>query len=250
MDPLNAAAIRVPGVETRVVDRCASTNALLLAEAPRHPVLLAAEEQATGRGRRGRRWHSDPGAGVTFSIARTMARSPGELSGLSLAVGVAAARSLRALGVTRAELKWPNDLLVGGAKLGGILIETRQRDGRTAVVVGIGINCRPVPRLARRLRRRVAALDEHLPAPVSRNAVIGTVAREVLAALEAFERSGLAAFAADWAALHAHEGKRLRVRLENGRTMSGVAEGIGKDGALKLRTRTGLHSLRSARIIS
>jgi BirA family biotin operon repressor/biotin-[acetyl-CoA-carboxylase] ligase len=251
VDRLDASEIIAPGVEVRVLERCTSTNAVLLAQPPvRGAVLLAAEEQTAGRGRRGRRWHSARGAGATFTILRTMACAPAALAGLSLAVGVAAVRALRALGAARAALKWPNDLLADGAKLGGILIETRPEGPATAVAVGIGINCRAAPALSRRLRRPVTALDEHLPAPVSRNRVIGAVAREVLGALSAFERQGLAPFAAEWAALHAHEGDRLRVRLDDGRTVSGIAEGIAPDGALRLRTRAGPREVRSGRIVA
>ncbi len=241
--------IRVRGLEARVVERCASTNAALLAERPDHAVLLAAEAQTAGRGTRGRRWHSVPGAGATFTIARRMRCSPKMLSGLSLAVGVAAARALRALGAAGVALKWPNDLQSGDAKLGGILIETRiQGAGDALAAVGIGINCRPDPTLAARLRRRIAFLDDLVrPAP-ARNAVIAAVAHEVLGALEAFERSGLAGFAEDWRALHEYEGRRLRVRLADGRTVSGVASGLAPGGALRLRTRGGLRDIHTGRV--
>ena len=225
---------------------------MLLAEKPDHPVLLAAEEQTAGRGRRGRKWHSAPGAGVTFSILRRMDCAPRRLSGLSLAVGVAVARALRALGAGEVALKWPNDLLAGGknagAKLGGILIETRVQGGEISAVVGIGINCRRVRALGARLRRSVTALAELVRPVPARNAVIAAVAREVLAALEAYERSGLAAFADDWRALHAHEGSRLRVRLADGRTVSGIAAGIAPSGALRLHTRAGLRDVTSGRV--
>ena len=121
MDRLAAAAIAVPGVEVRVVQRCTSTNDLALRAVS--PVLIAAEEQTAGRGRRGRRWHSAPRAGVTFSLGRRIQRPLRELAALSLVAGVAAARALRGLGV-EARLKWPNDLMVDGAKLGGILVVT------------------------------------------------------------------------------------------------------------------------------
>ena len=230
MDRLAASKISVPGLEVRVLERCASTNAVLLAERPDHPVLLAAEEQTAGRGQRGRRWHSAPGAGATFSVLRRMRCAPKVLAGLSLAVGVAAARALRAIGARDVALKWPNDLLAGGkhagAKLGGVLIQTRVQGGEILAAVGIGINCRPVSALGARLLRKLIALDDLLQPPPERNAVIAAVAREVLAALQAYERSGLAAFAEDWRALHAHEGRRLRVRLADGRTLSGVAAGL------------------------
>ena len=223
MDRLDASRIHAPGLEIRVAERCTSTNALLMAEDCDHPVLLAAEEQTAGRGRRGRRWRSARGAGATFSILRRMRCAPQLLSGLSLAVGVAVARALRALGAGEIALKWPNDLLAGGrhagAKLGGILIETRVQGGEVRAVVGIGINCRPVPALNARLRRRVTALDELLQPAAERNAVIGAVAREVLAVLRDYERSGLPAFSDDWRALHAHEGRRLRVRLADGHSL-------------------------------
>ena len=254
MDRLDISKIHVPGIEIRVVERCTSTNALLLADDSPHPVLLAAEEQTAGRGRRGRRWRAAPGAGATFSIARRMRCAPRALAGLSLAAGVATARALRSLGAQEVALKWPNDLMAGGknagAKLGGILIETRPEERGVRVVVGIGINCRPERALPARLRREVAALDELLrPAP-ERNAVIAAVAREVLAALEAWERAGLAAFASDWRALHAYEGRRLRVRLADGRTVSGVAAGLAPSGALRLRTRCGTREVALGRVVT
>src|SRR5918996_1808670 len=125
MDRLDAGAMVVPGLEVRVVERCSSTNDLLLRTSSEKPLLVAAEEQTAGRGRRGRRWHSAPGAGVTFSLASRIRRPARELAALSLVAGVAAIRALRRLGVHQASLKWPNDLVVDGAKLGGILVETR-----------------------------------------------------------------------------------------------------------------------------
>src|SRR5437763_11396999 len=144
----------LPAIELRKVERCGSTNAELLAEG-KAGVLLVAHEQTAGRGRRGRRWYSAPGADITFSLSAEVAKP---VAGLSLVAGVAAARALRALGVARAALKWPNDLLIGGAKLGGILVETR---GRLAVF-GVGINCRRDGVLALHLRRPIASLDQFI----------------------------------------------------------------------------------------
>ena len=197
MDRLAVAKIRVPGVEVRVVARCSSTNALLRDERSAGPVLLAAELQTAGRGRHGRRWRSERGAGATFSIRRHMACEQRRLTGLSVAVGFSSARALRGLGARGVTLKWPNDLMVNRRKLGGILIETRplpRSDAGTAppgsvVIVGIGINCRAQPRLGARLGRGVAALDAVLRHRVSRNVVVGAVAREVFGALRAWERA-------------------------------------------------------------
>lgn len=244
MDRLNAGAISAPGVEVRVLERCASTNAVLLAERLQHPVLLAVDEQTAGRGRRGRRWHSAPGCGVLFSLGLPMRRSARDLGGLSIVAGVAAVRALRALGAADAALKWPNDLLARGAKLGGILVETRAQGAGSAAVVGVGVNHRGAQGLGARLRRGVAALEDLLRPLPGRNAVIGVLARELLVALRAFDAEGFGSFRDDWEALHAHAGQRLRVRLANGSVLAGVAAGLAADGALQLRTRGGLRVVR------
>ena len=117
-------------------------------------------------------------------------------------------------------------------------------------VTGIGINCRTTPGLEARLGRRIAALQEfaeHLP---SRNAIAARVAGELLAALDAFEAHGLVAFKDEWEAMHAYAGQRLRVRLADGRVLAGVADGLAEDGGLRLRTRAGVRSVRSGRVVS
>lgn len=230
----------LPGIEVRMIERCGSTNAVLLAEG-RAGVLLAAEEQTAGRGRRGRRWYSAPGNGVTFSLS-TAIKKPA--AGLSLVAGVAAAKALRGLGVTRVALKWPNDLVVDGAKLGGILVETR---GNVAVV-GIGINCRRDAALETKVRRPLASLDQFIA--VKRERIIESVARSLLEALATFEAHGLDPLRADWERMHAHAGERLRVRLANGRVVTGLARGLETDGSLRLETRAGVRAVHSGRVLS
>ena len=225
-----------------MVERCASTNDLLLKRIPETPVLIAAEEQTTGRGRRGRRWHSAPGAGVTFSLSRRIGRPAREFPALSLVAGVAATRALRALGAHKASLKWPNDLVVDGAKLGGILVESRNGHA----VIGIGINCRRTPGLETKARRAVAYLGDS----ISRNEVIRRIALALLEALDEFEKRGLDALRAEWEAMDAHAGQRLRVRLADGRTLSGIAAGLGTDGSLQIQTRRGIRAVTSGRVVS
>jgi len=250
IDALDPAAIHLPGVEVRVLASCGSTNSVLLAERIGAPLLLAAEEQTAGRGRRGRRWLSAPGRDLTFSFARRLGRPARELAALSLVAGVAVTQALRALGVSHAAIKWPNDVLAGEAKLGGILVETRLSAGTSVAVVGVGINYRSDAERARRTRRRVAFLEELLPSLPSRNAVIERIGRALLQALEAFERHGFEAVRADWLALHAHAGRKLRVRLADGRTLTGIADGLDRDGGLQLRTRAGLRAVRSGQVLS
>jgi BirA family biotin operon repressor/biotin-[acetyl-CoA-carboxylase] ligase len=194
--------------------------------------------------------HSPAGTGVLFSLALPLRRPVRELGGLSVVAGLAAVRALRALGASEVALRWPNDLLVRGAKLGGILVETRARGAGSAAVVGIGVNHRTVQGLAARLRRGVAALDQLLRPLPPRNAVISAVGCGLIAALHAFDATGFGPFLADWEALHAFAGQRLRVRLADGRVVAGLAEGLAADGALQLRTHRGLRTVRNGRVVS
>lgn len=248
MEALDAAAIDVPGMQVRVLGRCTSTNELLLKDGT-PDVLLAAEEQTAGRGRRGRRWRSSPGKAVTFSIARLVRRPLHELGALSLAAGVGAARALRALGASQVALKWPNDLVVGGtAKLGGILVQTRRQGGGVLAVIGIGINCRHDATLATRLRRPIAALENLIP--VERNRLIAVLARSVLETLALFEAQGLEPLRADWERMHAHAGARVRVRLVDGRVITGIARGLESNGALRVQTGARVRLLNGASVVS
>jgi len=248
MDRLDAQAIALPGVEVAVVERCTSTNSILLKKPLAGPSLLAAEEQTAGRGRRGRRWHSAPGAGATFSVAARLRRPMREMPALSLVAGVAASQALRRMGVTDAALKWPNDLVVRGAKLGGILVETRADAGGCHAVIGIGINCRRDPALAGRLRREVSFLEDFVA--VSRNRLIREVAASLLEALRRFEAGGLGALRGEWEAMDAHAGQRLRVRLADGRVVTGIASGLAENGALRLQTQKGIRAVTSGRVVS
>lgn len=106
----------------------------------RHGDVFVSREQTRGRGRRGATWHSPPGEGLYFSIA-LLPRQPVSPPALTMASGLAVWRALRAIGLREVELKWPNDLFVGRAKLVGILVETRGLDPRAPhYVVGVGIN--------------------------------------------------------------------------------------------------------------
>src|SRR3954464_14248649 len=222
-DALSAALIDVPGVEVRVLERCTSTNSVLLSEKSAARVLLAAEEQTAGRGRQGRRWAGAGGADVTFSLSCFVRRPPRELGSLSLVAAVAAVNALRGLGADAVSVKGQTDLLAGGAKLGGILVETRSEGDAARAVFGFGINCARRPGLERRLRRPVAALDQFLRP--SRNRVIGAIARSLLAALERFEAEGFAGARAEWEAMDAHAGQRIRLRLPQARPSSGAGGG-------------------------
>jgi BirA family biotin operon repressor/biotin-[acetyl-CoA-carboxylase] ligase len=217
-----------------------STNRHLVdAEAP--PVdraaLCVAELQSAGRGRRGRSWVAPFGSGVCMSLSWQFPEAPPTFSALSLAVGVAAVRALRALGAKQVGLKWPNDLIVNHRKLGGILIEMQgESAGPARVVIGIGINMRMPTAVRLKLAEQQATLLAdvhellHQKTP-TRNEVIAAVSSELIAMLKEFSRHGFAPFAEEWRSLDTLANAPVKV-LTAAETTLGTARGVDRDGTL------------------
>lgn len=261
-DLWQALAPRLPGFTAELLASVDSTNTECmrrLRAGQAEPLLLVALAQTAGRGRMGRQWQSEdagPGAALTFSLALPLA--PRNWSGLSLAVGLCVAQCLQAQPPApggreaRAVLKWPNDLWLQGAgaerKLGGILVETAsllapQGGGDQArwVVVGVGLNV--APRSSDGLSMPAGCLHE-LDARWDAPTALARIAEPLVEALWAFEAQGFAPLAAQFAARDALAGRG--VRLSDGR--EGLAEGVGADGALRVRTPAGLVEVSSAEV--
>ncbi len=235
-----------------VLDAADSTNTLLAgraaAGAPSGTV-IAAEWQPGGRGRLGRPWHAGIGEAVTFSLLWRFARGAGALSGLSLAIGVALARSLEAAGAGEVTLKWPNDVLWRGRKLCGILTELAgDALGPTAAVIGIGINVRLSDATRARIDQPVADLDEACDAAPDRNELLARVLAELAAVLDGYSRDGFAPLRAEWQRLHAHQDKRVSLSLPDGSNQAGVARGVAEDGSFLLETRAGVKRFHSGEV--
>jgi len=210
---------------------------------------LAAESQTGGRGRLGRPWHAGLGEALTFSLLWRFARGAGTLSGLPLAVGVALARALEAAGASPVALKWPNDLLWRGRKLGGILIELAgDAMGPTAAVIGVGINVRLSPATRARIGQPAADLEEACGAAPDRNRLAALALRELGGALDAFAREGFAPLRAEWQRRHAHQGRRVTLILPDGSRQAGRAAGVAEDGSLLLETRSGVKRFHSGEV--
>lgn len=248
-DCLDAAAVRAQlgarahHFQLELLDTCGSTNTLLLERArsgaPSGSV-LACELQSAGRGRRGNTWQSGLGGSLTFSLLWRYTQGAAGLSGLSLAAGVACARALASLGIAGVQLKWPNDLLHAGRKLGGILIEVQgDAAGPCAVVIGIGLNLRLRAGLRTAIAQAVtdlASIGERLP---QRNRLLGAALIELEQVLTQFAQHGFAPLREEWMARHAHQGRPVTLSLGAGGTIAGVAAGVAEDGALLLDTARG-----------
>jgi BirA family transcriptional regulator, biotin operon repressor / biotin---[acetyl-CoA-carboxylase] ligase len=230
-----------------------STNTYLYdatVPAPGRPRVALAELQRAGRGRRGRSWLAPFGSGLTLSVGWTFAEAPPGLPALGLAVGVGVAEALQSIGVADARVKWPNDLVWQGRKLGGLLLQLRSEAGGPAsVVAGLGINV-ALPQEARDslatpgaqpVADLAEALEHRLP---GRNELAAVLAAAVLGTFDEFARAGYAAFASRWTALDALAGARVRVAQADC-DVDGVASGTDADGALLVRVAGELHRFHS-----
>ena len=228
---LDAAACRF---DIDVLPSCDSTNAVLLARAeagaPSGTVVIATEQTA-GRGRRGRSWFASPGDSLTFSLLWRFA--PGTApAGLSLAIGVAVARALSKVGAGETALKWPNDILQNGRKLGGILIELVP-GAPHAAVIGIGINLQlpaGMPDDVRAASAALCAVDQ----VADENALYAALLGELLAVLESFAGDGFAALRPEWIKRHAFQDARVSLASDFGPPRLGICRGVDGDGALLL----------------
>lgn len=234
---MNADTIRAlskAGVAVEVVAQTGSTNADLLARAASldAPLLLVAEHQTAGRGRAGRSWLSSPEGSLTFSLAWKFDGGPQALVGLPLAIGVALAETLGALG-QQVQLKWPNDLLKDGDKLAGILVETQSAPGGgTLTVIGIGLNLLMPDEMEAQLGRSAAGVP--WLARMERDVLMAALLDGLAAALTEFTARGFAAFAARWNLRHAWQGQTV-VLLDNGVVRhEGRAAGVDDSGRLLL----------------
>ncbi|WP_342316899.1 bifunctional biotin--[acetyl-CoA-carboxylase] ligase/biotin operon repressor BirA [Lysobacter sp. FW306-1B-D06B] len=225
-----------------------STNSELLRRpAPEQGALvLLAERQTGGRGRRGREWTSPLAAHLYLSVSRHFGGGLARLGGLSLVAGVAAAEALHDAGFPTVRLKWPNDLVVaepGGPmrKLGGILVEGGgEHAGPVRAVIGLGINVRMPTTAAAAIDQPwcdLAGLAEP-GASVDRNPIASAVLARLLPALDAFDADGLAPFRARYAAVDALADRPVTVHAPTA-VLHGRALGLADDGALRVRLDEG-----------
>ena len=218
----------------------ASTNQYLLEEmsnAETGKVVVLAEHQSAGRGRRGRSWLSPFGANLYLSLLYRFRQPAQGLMGLSLAVAVAISRALQNVAAIDVQLKWPNDILYQGKKLCGILLELQSESfGPAAVVIGIGLNVRLSAQDKEQIEQPCIALEEMVENPLSRNQLAIAVIREVLRVLIEFEQSGLGGFQAEWQRQDAYLDRPVCVILGNTK-IHGISRGIDENGALLVESR-------------
>ncbi|MFS8972926.1 biotin--[acetyl-CoA-carboxylase] ligase [Cupriavidus necator] len=241
-----------------LVEETGSTNADLTAACRQAPWsdagwLRLAYRQTAGRGRQGRPWQGQ--AGMTFSVALPLALAPAQLSGLSLAVGLALADALGDVDArlgARVGLKWPNDLQIDGRKLAGILIESVPAGPqRVWAVIGIGLNLVRDAQMEASLGRELAGVAEALPGfDAGRDAphLLAAVLERLAAMRTDFLAHGFGPMARRWSAADAYRDQPVRL-LHDGQVLAeGMARGVDEAGHLLLETPAGLERIASGEL--
>lgn len=230
-----------------ILDSVGSTNTEVLRCAEQgcsSGLVCSAERQTAGRGRRGRQWISPYGSNLYLSLLWEFSQGAAALEGLSLAVGVAVARALHTCDIPAVQLKWPNDVLCGGAKLGGILLEmSGDASGSCRVVIGVGLNVAMPEDAAGGIDQAWTDIksisDQQHPA---RSRLLAELLNELLPLAADFEQQGFAQWRDEWQALDAFAGTSVVLHTGSGQ-MAGVARGVDERGALQLETTTGVQTV-------
>jgi BirA family biotin operon repressor/biotin-[acetyl-CoA-carboxylase] ligase len=240
--PLDAAKLRdlsASELDVEVLGRAPSTNAEVTARARAGAaagLVVVAEHQTAGRGRLDRTWETPAHAALTFSLLLRPPLPAADWTWLPLLAGVAVAETLRELGVP-ADLKWPNDVLIEGRKVAGLLVERVETPAGPAAVVGIGLN---VSQQAAELPIEAATslvLEGIRP---DRTELLASLLRRLQREYADWVDAGVPALRASYLRLcPTVAGLRLRVDLPGGEAVTGIGTGLSDDGGLVVRTADG-----------
>lgn len=263
MKTLNSENIRgpisgVPGARLDIIEvfsEIESTNNYLLDQPGPPPGrfrVALADFQTAGRGRHDRTWQSPPSSGLCLSMSYTFPTGPGKLAGLTLALGIGVVEALKRLGIGGISLKWPNDLIAAGGKLGGILTEVQSgaTEGVT-IVVGIGLNV-DLPESMKTPQKSLLsnkAVDLKLctAAVPSRETLSVALIESLFDCMLRFEAAGFTPFQDQWRRYDWLKGREISAEISNGH-VSGIADGVDTDGALVIQTNEGRRRIISASI--
>lgn len=199
------------------------------------PLWIAAHRQTAGVGRRGRAWEAGEG-NLTATLLITTDKPPAEATGVSFVAALAVAEMAAAFAPgTDVAVKWPNDVLLGGHKLAGVLVESGKHPKGLWLAIGIGVNLASAPTA---VERPATSLAEHNAPPPSPDGALAALGGRFAHWMQVWEGEGLGVVLAAWNARAAGIPGPCTVRLGN-ETIQGYAEGLDEDGALKLRMDDG-----------
>ena len=230
------AAARAAANQIQILDTINSTNLYLmemLSKGIKNGHICFAEQQKSGRGRRGRTWISPFGRNIYLSIHWCYLLPPARLSGASLAAGVAVIQALEKMGVRDLGLKWPNDVMWGNRKLAGLLLEVSgEQSGPSHLILGLGLNTNITEKEASVIDQPCIDLSS-IPGggDISRNKLAAILLESLLDMLKRFEAEGLSAVRKVWRQYDIYSGKPVTLILGEKR-IHGIYQGIDDTGAV------------------
>ncbi len=214
-----------------------STNSYLLRRLPNQlsqGQVCLAEFQSAGRGRRGRQWISPFGSQIYLSLYWHLEQGLSAAMGLSLVTALAASDAIYFLTKIQVQLKWPNDVYLGGVKLAGILIDLEgQALEASHSVIGIGLNLNMPEQAAQKIDQKWTDLQSHCKNEVDRNALSAQLIYHLLKRLHQHQKEGLSGMLDEWHAQDFYLNKRVKL-LTGERTTKGICRGVNNQGALML----------------
>jgi BirA family biotin operon repressor/biotin-[acetyl-CoA-carboxylase] ligase len=233
----------VVGRDIRVFQKTTSTNDVvekLARDGVKEGVVVFAESQTRGRGRLGRKWISPAGKGLWLSLLLRPNLRPALVTQLTIASATALARAISAQTDLRPEIKWPNDVLLRGKKVAGILMElSAELDAVKYVIIGIGVNVNlTLADLLPELRDLATSLKLECGRPIDRPALATAILRELDADYARIRRGSFERLADEWEAQCTTLGHNVTIQLGE-RRLRGRAESLDPSGALLLRTHHG-----------
>jgi BirA family biotin operon repressor/biotin-[acetyl-CoA-carboxylase] ligase len=240
--------VRIPGLARWTVETLRetdSTNARLLARAEAGGLspgaVLCAERQAAGRGRFGRSWECPPFAGLLFSAFVRLPDDPAAGAVLTATAAASAARAIREAFPVPVELRWPNDLVVRGRKIGGVLAETCRASGPGSFVVGLGVNTHVrAGEFPPGLETPATSIAMETDRPCDRNALLAGVLRALGERLDALSHGAFEAVENEWKALSGMVGSRVRLLIGDSDVEGRVEDLSIRDGLILRRDDGGI----------
>ena len=203
--------------------------------------IRAAEVQLAGRGRRGRQWVSPFGQNIMVSMGAVVDQPATVIGSISLAIGVGLANAIESIGIKDVQLKWPNDVLIQGEKVAGILVEMASAKQPVSLVIGMGVNVHAAPGEEVTGEYRATMVEKHHPS-VDRSELLSRVINEVVLAIKKFDQDPLSAMGDSWQKRDFLIGKLIHVS-DSDSDFSGMGAGIDVDGAYQVKNKEGLHRI-------
>ncbi len=198
---------------------------------PNHGLCVLTESQTKGRGRRDNVWDSVPNKSLTFSFSINPEFRPEQFGLVSLLAGISIVKSLQECIHVHAELKWPNDVLIHGKKLGGILTESRRIEGKYKIVIGVGLNVNE-KEMSKSIKKTATSLKQITNNHISREALLATIFNHFESDLTLSPED----VCHEWISFCAHQKQTVSFHVED-KIIQGTFEGITNNGFALINER-------------